>query len=313
MMLEECRFTGRDPKDSLPVVMGMLKFYDSFYQQKCRQRTGKPLDAKGKLVIYPGNSCEMGVGCTNHADAIAGLLALADGLLALPGTDRAWLESFRKRIPEIPTVQNSGRRVIALAESWQSIANPNEFPQLYTVFPFHRYGIGPARPGTGAGHLAQRQRNPEGSALLEIRQHRRRRSGLGEGGSGVLPEEVPLSVRQGRRHGTLRQLRAVYGPFPGLLGHLPLRRLPRHGPRRLRDDRPAGDALADAGRQAASPARPGRATGGATSNSTRRGGRSWKAKSLPGSLSTCRFHRHRGGRMSSCPGKLNDRFVIPHG
>ncbi len=142
MMLEECRFTGRDPKDSLPVMMGMLKFYDNFYQKECQKRTGQPLDAKGKLVIYPGNACELGVGCSNHTDAVSGLMAITDGLLKLPGTDRAWLESFRKRIPAISTEEKDGKRVIKLAESWGSIANPNEFPQLYAAFPFHVYGVG---------------------------------------------------------------------------------------------------------------------------------------------------------------------------
>lgn len=142
MMLEECRFEGRGLKESLPVMMGMLKFYDNFYQKECQKRTGKALDDKGKLVIFPGNSCEMGVGCKNHADAVAGLRALTDGLLELPGADRAWLQSFRTRIPAIPTAEKNGHRIIALAESWQAIANPNEFPQLYTVFPFHQYGVG---------------------------------------------------------------------------------------------------------------------------------------------------------------------------
>jgi hypothetical protein len=63
-------------------------------------------------------------------------------MLQLPGTDRAWLESFAKRIPAIPVKEKDGHTFIALAESWEKIANPNEFPQLYTIFPFHQYGIG---------------------------------------------------------------------------------------------------------------------------------------------------------------------------
>jgi hypothetical protein len=147
MMLEQCRFADADVERSLPVVLGVLKFYDEFYQKECKTRTGKPLDDSGKLVIYPGNSCEMGVGCKNHADAIAGLIAIAEGVLKLPvgrlpAADRAWLASFQKRIPAIPTSDKNGHKIIALAESWAKIANPNEFPQLYTLFPFHRYGVG---------------------------------------------------------------------------------------------------------------------------------------------------------------------------
>jgi hypothetical protein len=142
MMFQQHRFTGGDVNESLPVMMGVLKFYDQFYQQQCRKLTGKPLDDRGRLVIYPGNSCEMGVGCKNHADAVAGLRALTSALLAARAGDRAWLESFRQRLPDIPTATKDGHRVIALAESWKSIANPNEFPQLYAIFPFGLYGVG---------------------------------------------------------------------------------------------------------------------------------------------------------------------------
>jgi hypothetical protein len=144
MMAEECRFTGNPPGKSLPVMLGMLRFYDSFYQKECLKRNGKPLGANGKLVIFPGNSAEMGVGCTNHSDAVGGLKAIADSLLelAIPAVDHAWVASFAKRIPAIPLVEKDDHRSIALAESWQSLANPNEFPQLYNLFPFHHYGVG---------------------------------------------------------------------------------------------------------------------------------------------------------------------------
>ena len=147
MMFEQYRFTGRDFDDSLPVMLGILRFYDQFYQKECRQRTGNPLDDKGRLVIYPGNACEMGVRCKNHTDAVSGLRALTEGLLKFSGgrlsdDHRAWLESFRARIPEIPVATTNGHRVIPLAESWESIANPTEFPQLYCLFPFGNYGVG---------------------------------------------------------------------------------------------------------------------------------------------------------------------------
>ena len=147
MMLEQCRFTGRDVADSLPVMLGALKFYDQFYQKECQKRTGKPLDEQGRLVIYPGNSCEMGVGCKNHTDAVAGLRALTDGLRQLAAApisaaDRRWLESLAQRIPPIPITITNGHRIISLAESWESLANPNEFPQLYSAFPFGIYGVG---------------------------------------------------------------------------------------------------------------------------------------------------------------------------
>jgi hypothetical protein len=145
MMLEECRFSGRNIEKSLPTIMGVLHFYDNLYQHECQKRTGKPLDGNGRLVIYPGNSAEMGVGCKNQSDAVAGLKAITEGMLKLnriPDSDRAWLQAFVNRIPNIPTSGKEGHQIISLAESWEKIANPNEFPQLYTLFPFHCYGMG---------------------------------------------------------------------------------------------------------------------------------------------------------------------------
>ena len=144
MMIEHSRFTGEDLTPSLPVVMGMLKFYDNFYQQQCLKLTGKPLDAAGRLIIYPSNSCEHGVGCTNPSEVVGGLMAIAKGLatLDIPPADRAWVEDFTRRIPPMPVVKTNGRRTIAVAEAWKSIANPNEFPQLYNLFPFHNHGVG---------------------------------------------------------------------------------------------------------------------------------------------------------------------------
>jgi len=142
MMLEACRFTGCDIEKSLPVMMGVLKVYDNFYQKECEKGCGKPLDDSGRLVIYPGNSCELGVECKNHVDAIAGLRAITTGLLQMSGTDRAWLEAFAKRLPDIPIAEKDGHRYIPIAESWAKIANPEEFPQIHTIFPFHLYGVG---------------------------------------------------------------------------------------------------------------------------------------------------------------------------
>ena len=147
MMLENYRFSGKEFNESLPAIMGVLKFYDNFYQKECEKITGKPLDNNGKLVIYPGNACEHGVGAKNHSDAISGLMALTKGLLSLKGdelskTDKEWLISLSSRIPEIPLKTKNGHKYIAVADTIRKISNPNEFTQLYALFPFHIYGIG---------------------------------------------------------------------------------------------------------------------------------------------------------------------------
>lgn len=147
MMLEYFRFSGKALKESMPTIMGVLKFYDNFYQKSCLELTGKPLDENGKLVIYPGNACEYGIGTRNHADAIAGLMALTNTMLNLETgliepPDLEWLRSFQKRIPDIPLTLKEGNACVAVAESYDKIGNPNEFTQLYTLFPFHIYGTG---------------------------------------------------------------------------------------------------------------------------------------------------------------------------
>lgn len=147
MMLENYRFHGKELKNSMPMIMGVLKLYDNLYQKINLKNSGKQLDKTGKLVIYPGNSCEYAGGTTNHADAVAGLMALTNGLLSLKNdeltiSEKKWLVSFKQRIPPIPVKMKNGKQVIAIADSLEKIHNPNEFPQLYTMFPFQVYGMG---------------------------------------------------------------------------------------------------------------------------------------------------------------------------
>jgi hypothetical protein len=70
-------------------------------------------------------------------------------LLNLPpeilGEDRTgYLKGFLKRLPPIPIIENEGNSYLAVAESYESRSTHQnlEFPQMYAVFPFQRYGIG---------------------------------------------------------------------------------------------------------------------------------------------------------------------------
>lgn len=149
MMLEAHRYFGEDIKSRLPVIEGALRFFDSFYRGENKNRAGSELDKQGRLVIYPGNALELYEDTRNAADAVSGLMAISDGLLALPAGEipaetRSWIEAFRKTLPPIPTRQFRDHAVIAPAESWAregGQANA-ELPQLYPVFPFHLYGVG---------------------------------------------------------------------------------------------------------------------------------------------------------------------------
>jgi len=149
MMLEAHRFFDEDLKPYLPAIEGSLRFFDSFYRKEAKSRTGKELDDQGRLVIYPGNALELYDDTRNGSDALAGLMAISDGLLALPygeipADTRTWVEAFRKSLPSVAMRQLRGHTVIAPAASWAhegGQANA-ELPQLYPVFPFHVYGMG---------------------------------------------------------------------------------------------------------------------------------------------------------------------------
>ncbi|WP_264489795.1 DUF5703 domain-containing protein [Luteolibacter arcticus] len=149
MMLEMGRYTGKEFRNYRDAAIGIIRYYDQFHQKSLAKKTGKPLDAKGHLVIYPSDACEPYHGCTNNTDVIAGLTALTRELLVLPkGTlstgERAYVEGFQKRIPPFPMKEQEGRKYFAAAESWEWVfENGNmDFPQMYVCFPFSILSLG---------------------------------------------------------------------------------------------------------------------------------------------------------------------------
>jgi hypothetical protein len=149
LMLEYARFSGNDIRPYLPVVEGIISYYDQFYRKENTNNSGKDLGDNGKLVIYPSCAVEFAQGAKNNTDVIAGLDAIAEGLLALPEgilepEKIDYYKNFRATLPAFPTLSAKGEKYLAVAESysststWQNI----EFPQMYSVFPFHRFGIG---------------------------------------------------------------------------------------------------------------------------------------------------------------------------
>ncbi len=149
MMLEMQKYTGKTPKGYAEPALGILKYYDQYYQNALAAKTGKPLDDKARLVIYPSDACEPYHGCTNNTDVIAGLAALTRELLLLPASElppdkRAYVEGFAKRIPDFPIKEKNGRRYYAAAESWEKVMfNGNmDFPQMYICFPFTILSLG---------------------------------------------------------------------------------------------------------------------------------------------------------------------------
>lgn len=137
MMLEYAQFTQEDISEYIDFMESGIEFYDSFYPVN---------SADGKMVLYPANALESYHPVKNPTDGIAALRSVIPRLLALPERyacgerKRKWQEIL-DRVPELPTAQANGRRVITYAETASEIHNC-EMPQLYPVFPYGLYGIG---------------------------------------------------------------------------------------------------------------------------------------------------------------------------
>ena len=77
---------------------------------------------------------------------IAGLDSVLRGLSSLPSNlvDKRQVEFWqrlRRKLPPIPTGTRDGKKVILPAETFADEKNM-ENPELYAVFPYHRFGVG---------------------------------------------------------------------------------------------------------------------------------------------------------------------------
>ena len=146
MILEYHRFSGKDISQYMPFVKAAILFFDEHYQLREKMRTGKPLDDKGKLVIFPSTSCESYRGAKNPSDLLAGLRACLNSLLGLgkdyvSSAEKAYYRGFLNRIPDFSFADQDGKRIMKPAETWLKEAN-QELPQFYSLFPFDQFRIG---------------------------------------------------------------------------------------------------------------------------------------------------------------------------
>ncbi|HUT30816.1 MAG TPA: DUF5703 domain-containing protein [Sedimentisphaerales bacterium] len=146
MILEYYRYSHKDISAYLPFIDSAVTFFDEHYRYRQKERTGKPLDGNGHLVIYPSRACETYVDANNPADVIAGLKAVLSRLLELPDkyVSAARKEKYREmlgRVPPLPIKEKDGKRYLAGAESWGKFA-VGEIPELYSVFPYNIFGVG---------------------------------------------------------------------------------------------------------------------------------------------------------------------------
>jgi alpha-L-fucosidase 2 len=138
----------------LPTALPVLRFFDRFY------KTGPD----GRLVMHPSQAVETWWECTNPMPEVAGMRAVVQRLLALPAAklpsdSRRYLEELSRKIPELPTREEQGERMLAPAERYADKRNV-ECPELYAVYPFRLVSF--EKPGAELGVRALHSRLDRG-------------------------------------------------------------------------------------------------------------------------------------------------------
>ncbi len=146
MILQSHYYNQTDIHEYIPLIASCLDFFDQHYQALAKQRGSKTYDGDGKLVLYPGSSCETYKMAYNATSTVAALQVVLDKFIQLP-TDylneddkTRWIE-MRKTIPEISLTSHEGHTTIAPAKLWERVNN-TELPQFYPVYPWGIYGVG---------------------------------------------------------------------------------------------------------------------------------------------------------------------------
>ncbi len=135
----------------LPYADQILIFFEHYYQT----------DATGKLIMHPSQALETWWECTNPMSEVAGLHAVTARLLALPAavtTDdqRAYWQAFQQKIPDLPTHEVNGTRMLAPAAAFDSLHNI-ENPEFYALFPFRLIAFDKPTVELGLAALEHRQ------------------------------------------------------------------------------------------------------------------------------------------------------------
>ena len=144
MTLQAHDSLGIDISQDLPWIEGIVYFYDTFYRNQTKQRSGKELGEDGKLLIYPSNALEYGGGATNPVEAVAGLHRVTESLLKLPqisDASRERLSRIQSILPEIPIGLRQGRKSVLAARSLQSENNKWEPIEMYAYWPYRLVGV----------------------------------------------------------------------------------------------------------------------------------------------------------------------------
>lgn len=138
MIMQAHKYSGMDIAEYEPLIRQTLIFFDEHYQYVAKKLGVKPLNADGKLMLYPSSGCETYKMAYNPSSVIAALKTVAEQWIEYKGDS---LNNILSRIPPIPLRTIEGDTCIAPAIVWARIQNI-ETPQLYPVFPWRVYGMG---------------------------------------------------------------------------------------------------------------------------------------------------------------------------
>jgi len=133
-----------DIKNDIGWIIEILRFYDSFYRQQHKKKSGVELNKEGELVIFPSNSLELLGEATNPIEVVAGLKRVTDGLLALnfiPKKDKEFLIGFQQTIPAFATKEVNNGKILLPAQDWKKEYNPWELPEMYAAWPYRFVGV----------------------------------------------------------------------------------------------------------------------------------------------------------------------------
>ena len=145
MILEYYRFSNLDISPYLDFIKNSLAFFDEHYRYRAQKRDGKELDENGKLIIFPSTTAESYKNALNPVDVVAALRYLLPKMIELPeqyvnSEEKKYYKEYLERVPEVPVGNYNGHKVILPAAEWGRVGN-NEFPELYTVYPYALYGV----------------------------------------------------------------------------------------------------------------------------------------------------------------------------
>ena len=134
----------------LPLAKEVMLFFEHYY------KTGPD----GKLVMHPSQAIETWWECTNPMPEVAGLRAMSRRVLALPAeqlteSERRYWKEARAKLPELPTREVEGVRMLAPAQKFARKGN-TESPELYAVFPFRQIAVGKDKIDLGIQALNHR-------------------------------------------------------------------------------------------------------------------------------------------------------------